>query len=246
MATAINTSINVANAVNKLWSGVTKESAKAGEIRNLSLQQQILPEPAVKDVQYIKTPLMELIRSAYTSGTRGNSHVVYASSSLGKTTACRAIMEFETKYKDIQALMITGAQKNLPYIAHLAKVLKVEKEVDVLADLINGMRTVAPKAASILILDEMNDAGVENCNILLVDALMRFIYDQRQGIHLIVVTQNQDVADELCRLNEWQKIAPLDGLTIQTRRQVQRKEAESPGKDEEIHLLGSQSRGMVA
>lgn len=230
-----NTSINVANAANKLWSSVKRESNKAVEIRHWSLKQHILPErKAEKELQYIKTPLMECIRSVYTSKTRGNSHVVYASSSVGKTTACRAIMEFEAKGKNIQALMITGAQKDLPYITHLAKVLKVEKEEDVLVDLIHGMRTVPPKPASILILDEMNDAGVENCNMLLVDALMRFIYDQRQGIHLIVVTQNQDVADELCRLNKWQKIAPLDGLTNPTRLQVQTKEAEIPGKDEEI------------
>ena len=83
---------------------------------------------AEKELQYIKTPLMEFIRSAYTSKTRGNSHVVYASPSVGKTTACSAIMEYEAKIKNIQALMITGAQKDLPYITHLAKVLNVEKE----------------------------------------------------------------------------------------------------------------------
>ena len=226
----INTSINVTNAVNKLWSSGTRESTKAVEIRNLSLKQHILPERAEKELHYIKTRLMEFIRSAYTSETRGNSHVVYAPSSVGKTTACRAIMEFEAKGKNIQALTITGAQKDLPNNAHLAMVLKAEKEEDILVDLMNGMRSLPPKPASILILDELNDAGVENCNILLVDALMRFIYEQRQRIHLIAVTQNPIVADELCRLNQWQKIAPLDGLTKPRRLQVQRKEAEPPGK----------------
>jgi hypothetical protein len=73
-----------------------------------------------------------------------------------------------------------------------------------------------------------------NCNITLVDALMRFIYEKRQGIHLIVVTQNQGVADELCRLNMWQKIAPLDGLTNPTRKQVRKKEATMPPDDDAI------------
>ena len=137
------------NAANKLWSSSVKgESNKAVEIRHMSLKQQILPERKVEKKKlpqhYIKTPLMELLRSAYTSHTPGNSHVVYASSSIGKTTACRAIMEFEARGKNIPALMITGAQKNLPYITHLAKVLKVDKEEDVLVDLINGMRTVPP------------------------------------------------------------------------------------------------------
>lgn len=143
-------------------------------------------------------------------------------------------MELEAAGRSIQALMITGAQKNVPYITHLAKQLKVEKEEDVLIDLVDGMRTVPPKPASILILDEMNDVGVENCNITLVDALMRFIYEQRQGIHLIVVTQNPGVADELCRLNKWQKIAPLDGLTNPTRQQVRDMEATMPTDDEAI------------
>lgn len=218
-----------------------RDSSKATEIRNLSLKQKILPEPARKyekaeaeKLPYVKTPLMEFIRAAYTSKARGDSHVIYASSSIGKTSACRAMMELEAAGRSIQALMITGAQKDVPYITHLAEQLKVEKEEDVLIDLVDGMRTVPPKPASILILDEVNDAGVGNCNITLVDALMRFIYEQKQGIHLIVVTQNQDVADELCRLNKWQKIAPLDGLTNPTTQQVRTKEATMPTDDEAI------------
>jgi len=121
----------------------------------------------------------------------------------------------------------------------------VEKEDDVLVDLVDGMRTLPPKPASILILDEINEAGVDTCNITLVDALMRFIYDQKQGIHLIAVTQNQDVADELCRLNNWQKIAPLDGLTNPTREQVRKKEAKMP-VERRRDSLESQSLGMVA
>jgi hypothetical protein len=231
----------VLNATTKLWTSAKRDSSKATEIRNLSLKQKILPEPARKyekaeaeKLPYVKTPLMEFIRAAYTSKARGDSHVIYASSSIGKTSACRAMMELEAAGRSIQALMITGAQKDVPYITHLAEQLKVEKEEDVLIDLVDGMRTVPPKPASILILDEVNDAGVGNCNITLVDALMRFIYEQKQGIHLIVVTQNQGVADELCRLNKWQKIAPLDGLTNPTRRQVRKKEATMLTDDEAI------------
>ena len=80
----------------------------------------------------------------------------------------------------------------------------------------------------------MNDAGVDNCNILLVDTLMRFIYEKSQGIQLYVVTQNQFVADELCRLNKWQKIAPLTGLTNPTTQQVRDSEATMPADDEAI------------
>ena len=48
----------------------------------------------------------------------------------------------------------------------------MEKEEHVLIDLVDEMRTISPKPPSVLILDEMNDAGVDNRNIILVDALM--------------------------------------------------------------------------
>lgn len=227
----------IVNAAHNLWTNansVKGGSSKAREIRNLSLKQQILPPPAHEKLPYIKTPLMEFIQAAYTSTTRGNSHVLYASSSIGKTTACQAILEHLAAKRKIPALMITGAP-GVPYIWHLAKQLNMDvgNEEDVLVDLVDGMRTtntVPSTPASILILDEMNAAGVDNCNILLVDVLMRFIYERRQGIHLIVVTQNQGVADELCQLNPWQKIAPLDGLTNPTRWQVRNQEAPMPAE----------------
>jgi hypothetical protein len=71
------------------------------------------------------------------------------------------MMELEAAKNDIQALMIAGTQKGVPYISHLAKQLNVENEEDVLVDLVDGMRTIPPTQSSILILDEMNDAGVD-------------------------------------------------------------------------------------
>eukprot|EP00977_Amphora_coffeiformis_P005137 scaffold1086_cov121-Amphora_coffeaeformis.AAC.3 len=58
-ASIVNTSLNVVNTANKLWTGVQRESA------------HILPEPARKDekakaqkkLPYIKTPLVEFIRA---------------------------------------------------------------------------------------------------------------------------------------------------------------------------------------
>ena len=231
----VNTSImsnNVVNAASKLWSSAKKTSLsnKATEIRKMSLNQRILPEPSGKDLllPFIKTPLMEFLRDAYTKQTRGDSHVVYARSSIGKTMACFAFMRFVAPRIKSQALMITGAQKHVPYITHMAKQLGVENEEDVLVDLVAGMRTVAPTPASVLILDEMNGLGVDQCNITLVDVLMRFVYQNYQGIHVIVLTQNQTVADELCKLNKWQKIAPMNGLTEPSRKAVRDQEEDMP------------------
>jgi hypothetical protein len=138
------------------------------------------------------------------------------------------------KEKGVQALMITGANKNVPYITHMAKVLNAENEEDVLVDLVAGMRTVNPAPASVLILDEMNALGVDNCNISLVDALMRYIYQNHHGIHLIVVTQNAEVADVLCKLNAWQKIAPMNGLTNPTSNDVCDQKERTPSMEDPV------------
>eukprot|EP00978_Attheya_sp_CCMP212_P024640 scaffold77762_cov49-Attheya_sp.AAC.5 len=175
---------------------------------------------------------MDIIFEAYTKKTRGASHVVYGRPSIGKTSACLAFMKLAVpKTNGVQALMITGANKNVPYITHMTKVLNVDKEEDVLADLVAGMRTSSPTPASVLILDEMNAPGVDDCNISLVEDLMRYIYQNHQGIHLIVVTQNPDVADALCKLNAWQKIAPINGLTDPTRNDVHAQNKQLPSME---------------
>ena len=232
--TIINTSINIRNAANKLWVNRKKDSAKAVEIRCMSSDGVILPDDPAEDQTLVRTPLVDLIYDAYQRNTRGISHVVYGRSSIGKTTACVAFMKVavpklgSSGHTGVQAMMITGAPKNMPYISHMAKVLGVEKEEDVLSDLVRGMRTVKPKPASIVILDEMNSLGPDRCNIDMVDSLMRFIYQFRQGIFLLVVTQDIEVADELCKLNYWEKISPLNGLTSPSFLEVHTKVKELP------------------
>lgn len=233
--TIINTSINIGNATNKLWVNRNRDSAKAVEIRNLSSSGVILPDdPAAEDQTLVRTPLAEFLFDAYQKDTRGISHVVYGRSSVGKTTACVAFMRKGLPHLGSSGMMITGAPKNMPYISHMAKVLGIEKEEDVLSDLVRGMRTVKPTPASILILDEMNSLGPDKCNINMVDSLMRFIYQFRQGIFLLVVTQDIDVADELCKLNRWEKISPLNGLTSPSFLEVHKGLKKLPGNFNEV------------
>eukprot|EP00977_Amphora_coffeiformis_P015547 scaffold4552_cov161-Amphora_coffeaeformis.AAC.10 len=68
--------------------------------------------------------------------------------------------------------MITGAPKGTSYLSWMAQKLNASEE-NVLADLVAGMSN--PDMFSILILDELNEVGDEDCNILMVDVLMRFI-----------------------------------------------------------------------
>ena len=137
--------------------------------------------------------------------------------------------------------MITSTSAEA-YLTHVAKMLGVEKEEDALADLVNGLRTIKPSPASVLVLDEFNTCGPDNCNIRLVDILMRYIYQQQTGIVLYVVTQNKDVAHQLCALNEWQKIGPLRGLTNPSRELVLDGLEPAPSKDDEVQWIHGPSK----
>jgi hypothetical protein len=162
----------------------------------------------------ILTPLHRLLANVYRPGATGMSHVVYAPSSTGKTTACQAFLQKTLRDAGSPGLMITFTTTE-SYLCHMASTLETTEQ-NVLACLMNGIRTVAPPA-TVLILDEFNSCGVANSNIDLISVLMRYIYQRQAGIVLYVVTQNIDVANELCKLNAWEKIGPLNGLTNPSR-----------------------------
>jgi hypothetical protein len=56
-----------------------------------------------------------------------------------------------------------------------------------------------------LLLDEFN--ACNNVNLSFLDAFMRRCQDKK--FYLIILTQNKEMAKQLCNLNDWQKIAPL-------------------------------------
>ena len=229
----LSASAGVTTAGNVLYSRAraasTAPGSKENDIRNRSLKREILPPlPAVP---FVRTPLLRLISNSYVDTAQGDTHVVYAPPSQGKTTACQAFM-----HEHSRGLMITSTSSEF-YLSHLAKVLEIDKEENVLSDLVRGLATVKPSPSSVLILDEFNHCGPDNCNIHLVEILMRYIYQQRAGIILYVVSQNKKVGDELCALNEWQKIGPLEGLTDPSRKQVVRGQAPLPPQDHVPWLL---------
>lgn len=217
-----SSSASVTNASNILFTQVPSATGncnhKENEIRNRSLNFEIVPP--LPTVPFVMTPLLDLIKSSYRNTSHGDSHVIYATSSIGKTTSCQAFLsKLLPKVPHSRGLMITSTSSEI-YLTHLATVLGANKEEDVLADLVNGICTIKPSPAAVLILDEFNTCGPDNCNINLINILMRYIYQQQTGIVLYVVTQNKDVANKLCSLNEWQKIGPLQGLTNPSRRDV--------------------------
>lgn len=232
--TATNNSISALKAIGNLTNGSRLiQSSKATEIRGWSLLHSVLPKDyIIQDHKVVGVPLMSMLVRSYRKFTVGDTHVVFSRSSIGKTTACVSFVNY-AQALNCQALMITGAPKGTPYLSWMAQKLDTSEE-NVLADLVAGMKTVDPSPASILVLDELNEVGADNCNIMMVDALMRFIYTAKQRINLYVVTQNEEVADKLCRLNEWQKIGPMDGLTSPSRKDVASNIETLPSADEKI------------
>lgn len=232
-APAVNASINLGNVAVNLSSRVPG-GKKEQEIRDLSLAATVNPNPGELR-PLVRVPLMDIIMRTCKERTSGNSHVVYARPSIGKTTAFLGLMaaiknhngQTSTKTKT-QALMITGAPRHEPYLSYMAGALGIEDPEDVLPLLVAGMRTVPPSPSSILILDEMNWEGEDKCNIKMVDVLMRHIRNNNREIHLVVVTQDPKVADELCDLNKWQKIGPMDGMSLPTRQEIRQQKAKVP------------------
>jgi hypothetical protein len=93
-------------------------------IQGLAEAHRVLPPGAVNcKPTIIVSGLVELVLKSYNPGSRGGTQVVYAASSLGKTTAFEA---FTTRLlpDDIAALMITGYRSSSgSYASHMADVL---------------------------------------------------------------------------------------------------------------------------
>eukprot|EP00977_Amphora_coffeiformis_P015546 scaffold4552_cov161-Amphora_coffeaeformis.AAC.9 len=91
--TATNNSISVLKAIGIRTDGSrssSSQSSKAREIRNyLSLKNSALPKDyIVQDHRVVGVPLMNFSFKATGKSTVGDTHVVFARSSIGKTTAC--------------------------------------------------------------------------------------------------------------------------------------------------------------
>ena len=73
------------------------------------------------------------------------------------------------------------------------------------------------KSASILILDDFDTEGDGNVNITNMKkfchdmARLRDVNEEQYEIYVVVLTQSKEVANMPCKINNWQKIAPIPG-----------------------------------
>jgi hypothetical protein len=73
----------------------------------------------------------------------------------------------------------------------------------------------------VLILDDFDKCGHDNVNITNMKSFCHDLYrlqDEASGtfdIFVVILTQSRDVANELCRINNWKKITPMPGSYVE-------------------------------
>jgi hypothetical protein len=203
-------------------------------VRNLAGQQTVYPPGVLEKEEYVKSPLLQLLidnRKTFASSP-GLSHVLYAPSSTGKTSSLRYFVEMILKDAGAPALMISGNGHNVNYLDYMASVLRIREgrqgwsEAQWIASMVAGLspqpNMQALRHAPVLVLDEFNLPGEKNQNINFADSFARFMYER--SFTVIFVTQDLAIARDLCKLNQWQKIGPLPGLTQPERWSLKRGE----------------------
>ena len=167
-------------------------------------------------------------------GEAAHPYVFYAPPSSGKTAAARAFMHVSIPGEKLvldpakrpKALMLTGTMANESgwYFEHIgitfesgttpwfgpliAALSQTEQEVE------------AGRKPSVLILDDFEVLGPENINItnmrkLCHDLAMLREYDENKyEMFIVVITQSKEVANELCRINNWKKISLMPGSFV--------------------------------
>lgn len=189
-----------------------------GEVENVDVEKELKI--------MVESPILTCLRRLVTREAPA-PYVLYAPPSSGKTTAARAFLKFSLKRlfptsEEIpHAIMLSGSVDESTYFQHIAGAVLAGK-TPWFASLMMALSRSAEeitsgKPPSILILDNFDDCGPNNVN---VKNMTHFCHDlhRLQELHgkslemnIIILTQNRDTGDALCRINNWKKIAPMPG-----------------------------------
>lgn len=139
--------------------------------------------------------------------------MLYADASTGKSAAARHIMKtMLAAYGDDapHGIMISGLSPKEDYVSHMSSLLGATHSTGWARALIQALvpdpRSPSRKH-SILILDEFNSAGPDDINITFVKMLYKAITDK--SIYLLIMTQNEQLANDLADANNRSKITAL-------------------------------------
>lgn len=184
-------------------------------------------DPDAIRARMVDSPLLRCLREMIL-GEQAWPYVFYAPPSSGKTSAARAFMHFYIPHlfpdpvTRPKALMLTGtmALEASSYFHHVSDTF-IAGSTSWFAPLVAALSRTKEEIASrrhpsVLILDDFDVAGKDNVNITNMKkfchdlaALRDLEHGEQYEIYVVIITQSRDVANKLCRINNWQKIAPM-------------------------------------
>jgi hypothetical protein len=172
----------------------------------------------------VMSPMVDASINLYSSPNPANDGVVYvmhAKSGQGKTFAARAMLEefyeFSTNQGEpaehIKGLMITGQDLDANYNASLCDMLGTKEVNGWIHALLLALDQPRGKQLGLLILGSFNLLGnaTDDGSFVNVKFIKR-LYDLINGmknLFVVVITQEEVVANKLCLMNNGQIIAPV-------------------------------------
>lgn len=178
---------------------------------------------------FVNSPLLHCLQEMVVRAAPW-PYVFYAKPSSGKTSAGRAFMHWyiPKKFADPKtrpkSLMLTGtmALETSSYFHHMSVTFKAGTTpwfAPLVAALGRTKEEIeSGRHPSVLILDDFDVAGQDDVNIT---NMKKFCHDlatlrdredgEQYSFYVVIMTQSPDVANKLCRINNWQKIAPMPG-----------------------------------
>ena len=193
-----------------------------------------------KDIEFTQSPvalmLIKATRNLIVAG--GFSRILYAPPSTGKTSACKSLMKKVLGRDDINipGLMFTGGTTISNYFEFIASCFPdYEAEPGIVFKCLVSALSQADTAAQgspWLILDEFNLEGEDGINLIFAENLFRQVAEKGLNFNILFVTQKEEMAKNLLRMNAWQKISPLSGFTSPDSATIYR--AELAPKEEDV------------
>jgi hypothetical protein len=163
--------------------------------------------------------------------------VLYAPPSVEKTTAATALLSFSLQRFDASrrpraALMVSGPVIDATYFQHMTRAFEASDTP--WFDSLLGALSTSPleelgRKSSLLILDDFDEEGPGEINITFMLQFCKALYDAQKKnksirIHVVILTQKLEIANKLCQINNWKKIAPLPGSFVPISDEIRKEE----------------------
>jgi hypothetical protein len=166
-----------------------------------------------------QSPAVDALLNLYGEpANTGVVYVLYDKSGTGKSSAGIALLKhfhtFPTTEKKIKGFMMSSDTTEDLYVSSMAKLLKASKVEGWLNALLLAMDQPLGETPSLLILDDFNSLGSESRNVDFIKRLYQLMNPMinKKNMFVVVMTQNEDVANTLCGCNGGQRVRPLKGF----------------------------------